>query len=366
MGVITEAQTMEMQSDDEGVRWPVIYDPGSVDTRWAHGGDFCRFEFGREGQRALAAPSTEITTGYWLKTDGSLADVLLFAAFSVNPGDPDDWEITAYINWDQGDQELELWYDAGGPSWIGAHDWTIVDVVSVYQTKLQRTNNWAHVSLYSDHQIRATWSLYLDGIQIQSYTAGTNWEWLTAPNYWGHWITTSSGTTFTYRDSGYIEDVNGEGDQVPNGYKFVMALPDGAGSSSQWTPDAGTNYARVNEATAPDEDTSYVDSAVSELDLYTFVDLTEGPANELPYWNYLIYGVYMQTYFRGVDDGEAARANYDHYVWDGALSLTDGPFEAPAADFDWRMAFSFFPLQPDGTSWNLVDFNAWTYGIETN
>jgi len=367
MGTITSAQTMEMQSDYEGIAFPSVYSPGTVSSNWAHGGSFSRYENGREGSRALAAPSNEITTGYWIKTEGSVTDVWLFAAYAQDPSPPYSWEPCAYINWNQLDMTLELILDDTGPSWIAPSSWTTVASVSVYQTKLQRIMNWANLGLYCDYQINTTWSMYLDGIQILTYTAGTNWEWLTAPNYWMHWLTQSTGTAATYRDSAFIEDVTGEGDQVPQGYKFIMALPDGAGSSSQWTPDSGANYARVNEATTPDEDTSYVEESVAaQLDLYTIAALTEGPEDELPYWSYLVYGVYMQTYYRGVNDGEAARANYDHYIWDGALSLTDGPFEAPASDYNWYMAESFFPLQPDGTAWNLADFNAWEYGIETN
>jgi hypothetical protein len=53
-------------------------------------------------------------------------------------------------------------------------------------------------------------------------------------------------------------------------------LPNGAGTTTQWTPDAGTNYARVNEAT-PDGDTSYVSSStVGQIDTYAIADL---PAN---------------------------------------------------------------------------------------
>lgn len=226
--------------------------------------------------------------------------------------------------------------------------------------------NWMHLGFYVDWQINFTLSTYLDGIQLHTYTAGTSWEWLTAPDAVTVLMPTGAGIAETFIDDGYVEDVNGEGDQVPEGYQFVMAVPDGAGSSTQWTPDAGSNYARVNEDSAPDDDTTYVeDAAAAQLDLYTFGNLTEGPSTELPYWSYTPIAVYMQSFYRQVDDSEITFASYDHYVWDGALSSTDGPF-SDIDDFDYHMGESVFPLQPDGTAWNLVDFNAWTYGIETN
>ncbi len=51
--------------------------------------------------------------------------------------------------------------------------------------------------------------------------------------------------------------------------------PSGAGAHTQWTPDSGSNYARVNEHTA-DGDTSYVfDPSSGDRDSYAFDNLTE-------------------------------------------------------------------------------------------
>lgn len=50
--------------------------------------------------------------------------------------------------------------------------------------------------------------------------------------------------------------------------------PDGAGINSHWTPDTGTNYARVNESSS-DSDTSYVATSVQYYgDFYTFDNVT--------------------------------------------------------------------------------------------
>jgi len=59
------------------------------------------------------------------------------------------------------------------------------------------------------------------------------------------------------------------------GFWHIQTIyPNGAGSHTQWTPDSGSNYARVNEAT-PDSDTSYVsDATVNDRDSYTFGNLT--------------------------------------------------------------------------------------------
>jgi hypothetical protein len=60
----------------------------------------------------------------------------------------------------------------------------------------------------------------------------------------------------------------------PLGAKRIETLrPTGAGTNTNWTPDSGSNYARVNE-TAPDGDTSYVASAASGIrDSYATGDM---------------------------------------------------------------------------------------------
>jgi hypothetical protein len=54
---------------------------------------------------------------------------------------------------------------------------------------------------------------------------------------------------------------------------LVWLLPTGAGTTTQFTPDSGVNYARINETT-PDGDTSYVsDANVGDIDTYAIADL---------------------------------------------------------------------------------------------
>ena len=368
MGTIYSAITAEMQEQEENLRLSIN---GSglptVSSNFSMGGTYSMNTLGPDNPGSMPTPSSdEFTCGQWLKSQGPFADVHIIEAHANEPA-TENWADVMRIIWKETEQVLELWADDTGPSWIGSANFVLLQTVDLSGTQLQRMMNWAHLSFYVDYQIRFTVSVYLDGIQIMTYTAGTNWEWLTAPDAVTLFRGVSSGLDDTYQDDSYVEDVSGEGDQIPEGYQFAMTLPDGAGSSTQWTPDAGSNYARVNEATAPDDDTTYVeDAAAAQLDRYTFGNLTEGPATELPFWGpSAIPAVYMQSFYRMVDDSEVTDASYDHAIWDGALASTDGPF-TDADDFDWHFAESVFPLQPDGSAWNLVDFNAWEYGIETN
>lgn len=86
---------------------------------------------------------------------------------------------------------------------------------------------------------------------------------------------TQSGSTMKYDDY-YICDDSGSSPwntylsgANPNTLpKIGCKVPSGAGNSTQWTPDTGSNYARVSESN-PDGDTSYVaDTTVGDIDLY--------------------------------------------------------------------------------------------------
>jgi hypothetical protein len=60
---------------------------------------------------------------------------------------------------------------------------------------------------------------------------------------------------------------------------LTWLLPTGAGTTTQFTPDSGSNYARVNEAT-PDLDTSYVGSStIGQIDTYQMADLPVSAAS---------------------------------------------------------------------------------------
>jgi hypothetical protein len=85
--------------------------------------------------------------------------------------------------------------------------------------------------------------------------------------------------TWDYDDiivyDGQATDANGNADITgPIGdCGLAWLLPTGAGTTTQFTPDTGSNFARVNEAT-PDGDTSYAESAtVGNIDTYAMGDL---------------------------------------------------------------------------------------------
>lgn len=122
-------------------------------------------------------------------------------------------------------------------------------------------------------------TLYLDGVQVDSVsgvdtldTSGnTNVIRFVARG------TTSGGLDFDIDDL-YFGDNSGTDLTAQVGDVSIEQLvPDGAGSSSQFTPSAGSNYQNVDELT-PDGDTTYNSSnTVGHKDLFTCSNLSTTP-----------------------------------------------------------------------------------------
>jgi len=103
-----------------------------------------------------------------------------------------------------------------------------------------------------------------------------------------------TSSNYTYLDDIYVLDSSGSNNTTFLNQPIVEAItPSGAGNSTQWSPDSGSNYARVNE-TPEDGDTSYVtDSTSGHLDEYAYSDLSRIAG--------AIYGVQINTVGRLTD-----------------------------------------------------------------
>jgi hypothetical protein len=84
----------------------------------------------------------------------------------------------------------------------------------------------------------------------------------------------SNFNTDQYWDDLYLCDATGPApyNTFLGEHRIYSLAPTGAGSSTQWTPDSGSNYSRVNEV--PYSAANYVQSATSgQRDTYTMADL---------------------------------------------------------------------------------------------
>lgn len=143
------------------------------------------------------------------------------------------------------------------------------------------TNSYAHIEfkVKIDPTV-GTYEVRVNGVtQITGTSANTRASSNSTANqvFIGPSIGTSG--TLLFDDvifwDGQATDANGFADihDFIGDCGLAWLLPTGAGTTTQFTPDTGSNYARVNEAT-PDGDTSYAESAtVSNIDTYATADL---------------------------------------------------------------------------------------------
>lgn len=84
------------------------------------------------------------------------------------------------------------------------------------------------------------------------------------------WTNLGQGVGDQGLDDIYICDTTGGvHDDFLGNVRVVEMLPSAAGDSTQWTPNAGNNWDRVDDTNWPDFDTTYVsDSTAGETDLY--------------------------------------------------------------------------------------------------
>lgn len=151
---------------------------------------------------------------------------------------------------------------------------------SVLSAAFAATGVWKHVGLDVKIASSGGWVyLYLDGVLIFSFDGDTN-DGAASFNK----ITIGSpiiGHTWAipiYYDDIYLDNLSGESaPTAPPDYRFLPVLPNGNGYISQWDGNDGNstdNYLLVDEV-PPDNDTTYVESAVSgEADSYTMTNPT--------------------------------------------------------------------------------------------
>jgi hypothetical protein len=114
------------------------------------------------------------------------------------------------------------------------------------------------------------------------------------------------GASNLYHDDFYILDGTGTtNNNFLGDVRVETLLPSGNGNSSQFTGSDGNstdNYLLVDDSPAPDDDTTYVESAtLNDIDLYAIADLGNSPDT--------IYGVAQNSYSRKTDVGSRGLIN---------------------------------------------------------
>jgi hypothetical protein len=133
--------------------------------------------------------------------------------------------------------------------------------------------------------------------------------------------------------------------------EVLPIFPDAAGDSTQWTPDSGSNYARVDEAAA-DDDTSYVESStVTNADLYNYGSVS-GFAT--------IHGVQINTTLRETDV-----ETFSVYSSCKSGTTTSKGTAIPVGSVVYAHQERILEQDPDTSSaWITAGVNAAQFGVE--
>lgn len=307
---------------------------------------------------------TAYRTGYWFRHNGTPVGVngYLYAAAD---GDSGYESATLAIRYNGVTNQLQLVQPAAG---------TANNLVVIAETpapnRLLKRDRWLHVGItHQIDQFTGYISLYLDGVLAFTYTGdtrlfgqggGVNYYSSNPTRIWGagYWADFSSATTWVtanYVDDMTIDSYEGEADApVPARY-FTLSLPDGNGADSGWTGSDGNsvnNYLLVDE-NPNNGDTDYVVATSAGLrDTYTV-------GNQTPPAEQTIEQVVVVLLARRTDaaDSQVRATAYDGVTYaDGAdLALTTS----------YAPVHQVFATQPDGSPWNITDFNAMQFGCQS-
>lgn len=166
---------------------------------------------------------------------------------------------------------------------------------------------------------------------------------------------TSSGATprYFWYDDWYICDLLGStNNDFLGDHRVDILVPNAAGDSTDWTPDAGSNYDRVNENPA-DDDTTYVESNTStDRDLYNFQS-TPGVS--------AVKGVQLNTVVRETD---AEIFQLKHIAKSG--TTTDvGSAQTVGSGASYTNIYKVYEENPDtSAAWTDSELNSAQFGIE--
>jgi len=131
--------------------------------------------------------------------------------------------------------------------------------------------------------------------------------------------------------------------------QVVGKFPDADGSSSDFTPSAGDNYATVDDADT-DSDTTYNEGVSGDIDYYEYADLSEEG---------IVIGIQINTTVRTTD----AEAMAIQSKVNSNASIDTGT--ARGVNTDYTMEYEIVVDDPDtATAWTIAGINSAEFGLE--
>ena len=246
----------------------------------------------------------------------------------------------AYIRWQSSDQSVQLKVNT-----------TVRASGSAAEVGISPTNTWIHVGLTCQTGANGTITFWVNGIARLTYT-GAIAENITLAYMGGRETIVSAFNNYAYMDDFYV-DSDIDVSEAPPPDRFLMALPSGAGSSAQWTPNgAATNHECVDDP-IPNDDTDTVSAtAAGKLDLYTFGALT-------------IPNGYSVEYLAPTALAKVAAAGptVQFVAANGVNANLEGAERAPGTEYSY--IWTPMAIGPDGNAWTQESIDAAQFGLKS-
>lgn len=213
--------------------------------------------FGQETFKTFAANKSEIITG----------GGLMFVHTNTGPG------VVRF--YDGSTQQCTVCRESDGSLSLrrGSSGGTLITATAAGIMPVAATGVWAGVSFrVKFHGSAGEFQVWKDGVSILN--VGSLNTITTANAYATKMSLVGENSGRTRFDDWYVFDTSGSiNNAFPGDVRIYPLNVNAAGSTTQWTPDSGSNYARVSSPSY-DGDSSYVsDNVVNHVDEYAHADL---------------------------------------------------------------------------------------------
>ena len=213
-------------------------------------------------------------------------------------------------------------------------------------------DEWNHYQLQVYvHDTNGTAELKLNGTTVIDYGPGDTLNSGSDIGMIRLGVNSSNGYNF-YIDDLYILDSASPNNDFLGDCRVDALFPDGAGTSTDWTPSAGSNYDCVNEAD-PNDDTDYItENTIGDHDSYTFDDLSTASGS--------VFAVQSQLYAKKDDAGSR---DLKTVIRSGTTDYTPGSTHSMGDSY--HAYLDQYQVDPDTSSaWTISGVNAAEFGVK--
>jgi hypothetical protein len=198
-------------------------------------------------------------------------------------------------------------------------------------------------------------SVYLNDSNIMTYSgaiANTPWDSVR----YGQSLGVGGMGAFTYIDDVYVDSMGADADALPPSYGFTPSYAEGLGDHNDWVAIGGAlkNAEMVDDGAVDDGDATYnFVGAVggNPKDSFETTDIALAA-------NFIISAAIPWCVVKKLNAADDAQIILT--ATDGVPPVKQGAAQDTPLTYGYRR--SRFTTQPDGSSWNLTDFNSMQFG----